>query len=318
MGSPVHLAHKEGISVQRFVISMSMRRIIAIVAAVLLSVGAFAPAVVSAQTRGVTHHFVGPKSYYLALGDSLAFGFQIDFNWDDGYNDDFYAHLHGNYPNLALVNYGCPGETSVTFIHGGCPWPKFLLKNSYPGPQMQAAVNFIKAHPGQVSPVTLDMGANDVLPCFNEDNGQVDKICAQQAMANLEQNLPIIYSTLTAALDGQGDLLIMDYYDPFIREYPFTGQLAQQLNQLIQTDAAEYGIPVVDIYPQFTASDICSYTWICSIFDDVHCTDTGYAVIAGDFEGLYPYTSARAVPAVYPSVRGGLTPQQMSYFRTHF
>jgi lysophospholipase L1-like esterase len=296
------------------------RRIAPILAAALLSLVAFIPAVASAQSPSVHPHFVGPKSYYLALGDSLAFGFQIDLNWSSGYNDDFYAHLHGNDPNLSYTNYGCPGETSVTFINGDCPWPKFLLKNYYPGPQMQAAVNFIHAHPGQVSPVTLDMGANDLLPCFNEDNGQVNQACVQQAMVNLKQNLPTIYSTLATALDGQGDLLIMDYYDPFIGEYPFTGKFAQQLNQLIQTDAAQYGIPVVDIYPQFTASTICSYTWICSIFDDVHCKDLGYSVIAGDFEQLYPYASPRALPArtTPPATRWHLTPQQLQYLRTHF
>jgi hypothetical protein len=29
--------------------------------------------------------FVGPKSRYLALGDSLAFGFQPDLDWSHGY-----------------------------------------------------------------------------------------------------------------------------------------------------------------------------------------------------------------------------------------
>jgi len=296
-----------------------IRRMTMILAALAIALAGFAPARASAQSPLVHHQFVGPKDYYLALGDSLAFGFQPDLNWDNGYNNDFYAHLHANDPNLAFINYGCPGETSVTFLNGGCPWPKFLLKNRYPGAQMQAALNFIQAHPGQVSPVTLDMGANDLLNCFNENNGHVNKTCAVHAVANVEQNLPTIYSNLVTALNGQGDLLIMDYYDPFIKEYPFTAQFVQQLNQIIQTDAAKYGIPVVDIYPQFTTSDICSYTWICSIFHDVHCKDLGYSVIAGDFEQIYPYASPRAASApAYPQLGQHLTPQQAQYMRGHF
>ncbi|MDQ2743507.1 MAG: hypothetical protein M3Z66_14615, partial [Chloroflexota bacterium] len=40
---------------------------------------------------------VGPKAYYLALGDSLAFGYQPDFNYGNGYAPDFYHNLqtHG-------------------------------------------------------------------------------------------------------------------------------------------------------------------------------------------------------------------------------
>src|SRR5437763_9644375 len=64
---------------------------------------------------------VGPKAYYLALGDSLAYGYQPDGDIVHGYADDFYTDLqpHGT---MSLTNLACPGETSGTFIHGGCPY----------------------------------------------------------------------------------------------------------------------------------------------------------------------------------------------------
>ena len=34
---------------------------------------------------------------------------------------------------------------------------------------------------------------------------------------------------------------------------------------------------------------ICSYTWMCSFFHDIHATDRGYAVIAGAFEATTGY-----------------------------
>jgi len=294
------------------------RRVLPALVALILSFMALAPVVASASSPRVHPHFVGPKSHYLALGDSLGYGYQPDFNWDDGYNDDFYAALHSRDSNLSITNYACPGETSVSFLNNTCPY-KFLVKNWYWGSQLQAADSFIQTYRGQVSPVTLDIGANDLLNCFS--NGNINQTCAQQAFANVEQNLPIIYSNLVSALSGQGDLLIMDYYDPYISQYPNTAPYVQQLNQIIQSDAARYGIPVVDIYPQFNTSTICSYTWICTWpFYDVHATDTGYAVIADDFEQLYPYAGPRkgTIPTPTRPAQWHLTPQQRAYLSSHF
>ena len=77
---------------------------------------------------------VGPKKYYLALGDSLAFGFQPDFDFGHGYVDYFFSNLkrHGV---KDLVNLGCFAETSNTFINVSCPqW--FLRKYLYLGSQL--------------------------------------------------------------------------------------------------------------------------------------------------------------------------------------
>ena len=114
-----------------------------------------------ATTRVHTFSLVGPKSFYLALGDSLAYGYQPDLNYNQGYADDFFSNLksHGvkNY-----VNMSCPGESSSTFMHAGCPYA-FMHKYFYPGAQLAAAVKFLQNHVGQVSPVTLGIGANDVM-----------------------------------------------------------------------------------------------------------------------------------------------------------
>src|ERR1700743_2433782 len=74
----------------------------------------------------------GPGSTYLALGDSLVYGyhaaqFQNELkekgfveaaNFDDGYVDDFGATLKLLNPKLTIVNDGCPGETTDTMIKG--------------------------------------------------------------------------------------------------------------------------------------------------------------------------------------------------------
>jgi len=71
-----------------------------------------------------------PKHYYLALGDSLAYGVQPDkvarglppSAYNTGFVDLFAARLRARNPKLEVVNYACPGESTVTFVLGVCPW----------------------------------------------------------------------------------------------------------------------------------------------------------------------------------------------------
>ncbi len=58
-----------------------------------------------AHTRLAASSVIGPKKYYLALGDSLAFGYQPNFDFSHGYVDDFFSNLktHGT---TTLANMG--------------------------------------------------------------------------------------------------------------------------------------------------------------------------------------------------------------------
>ncbi len=58
-----------------------------------------------AHTRLSASSVIGPKKYYLALGDSLAFGYQPNFDFSHGYVDDFFSNLktHGT---TTLANMG--------------------------------------------------------------------------------------------------------------------------------------------------------------------------------------------------------------------
>src|SRR5690349_9800703 len=68
--------------------------------------------------------YQSPQRYYLALGDSIAYGFQPNkanvspAAADTGYVDLFASRLRKLSPKLQVVNYGCPGESSVTFARG--------------------------------------------------------------------------------------------------------------------------------------------------------------------------------------------------------
>ncbi len=251
---------------------------------------------VSAHVHAHSFSPVGPKQYYLALGDSLAFGYQPDWNFSHGYADDFFRELktHGV---QTYVNLACPGETSFTMIHGHCPYP-LLRKYPYLGAQLDAAVNYLNVHRGAVSPVTLDIGANNLLPGIDPKNCTVDGDKYNAILALLDTDLTqVILPKLHAALlvNGEvtGDFIINNYYDPFQNTCPQTIPYVQQLNQHLANDVSGYGV-IVDTFRAFGGSvtpdpNTCSYTWMCSIFKDIHATNQGYSVIAGMFEGAVGY-----------------------------
>src|SRR6266700_3345067 len=129
------------------------RRIVVPFALAVLLLFAFAPAALAAShSQGPPFHLVGPKQHYLALGDSLAFGVQPNGDFTHGYVNDLFQTLHDE-GTKDVKNLGCPGETSSTFINGGCPF----APQGTPS-QLASAMAFLLAHPGKVSPVTLDIG----------------------------------------------------------------------------------------------------------------------------------------------------------------
>src|SRR5437870_1074959 len=116
----------------------SLKRLVVVVGIVCAVV---VPLRVTASPSAGLHRppiFHPPAPYYLALGDSLAFGFQEakflhelsagtydPATFNTGYDADFAAMIRplapGGHP-FTEVNYGCPGETTTSMIRGGCPF----------------------------------------------------------------------------------------------------------------------------------------------------------------------------------------------------
>lgn len=233
---------------------------------------------------------IGPKKYYLALGDSLAFGYQPDFDFFQGYVDDFFTDLkkHGV---KQMMNLGCFAESSSTFINGKCPvW--YLRKQWYAGSQLESALNFLHSHRGQVSPVTLDIGANDlqrdvktsnctISPNFDKDLAKLDKDLTGIILPQLKQAL-----TVNGKLTG--DIVLMNYYNPYQNICPKQVSYIQKFNEHLAEDVKGFGI-ISDVFSAFGGSktpnpNICSYTWMCSVFHDIHASNKGYRAIASAFE----------------------------------
>jgi lysophospholipase L1-like esterase len=250
--------------------------------------------ILTPTTFAATHvhpfSLVGPKSFYLALGDSLAYGYQPDLNYNQGYADDFFSNLksHGvkNY-----VNMSCPGESSSTFMNGGCPYA-FMHKYFYLGTQLSAAVSFLHNHTGQVSPVTLDIGANDVMGDVSASKCTLNSKFATD-LAHLDTNLtgtilPQLKAALTVKGKVTGDLILMNYYDPYQNICPNSVSIIETFNQHLANDINGFGT-IVNVFKAFGGagtpnSNVCKYTWMCSVFTNIHATNKGYSVIASTFE----------------------------------
>ncbi len=272
--------------------SQSFMRLLASVASALLLVIVSTPATWARPSVDRTNLSIGPRQYYLALGNSLAFGYQPDLDFDHGYVDDFSMNLQ-TYGSKQTANLGCPEETSASFINGGCPYA-VLRKFPYEGNQLSAALLYLTEHQGQVSPVTLDIGANDMLPDLSNTTCTIDAEKFKADLSTLDTNLaqvilPRLHAAMTVNGVMTGDLLVENYYDPYQNQCPNTVPFMQEMNSHIATDVQSFGT-LVDVFSAFGGGatpnpNICIYTWICnSSFHDVHSTRPGYQVIAKAFE----------------------------------
>jgi lysophospholipase L1-like esterase len=251
-------------------------------------------------------------SYYLALGDSLSRGVQPDaagvgVETAQGYPDLVYAQLSRAHPGLKLVQLGCPGETTVTMLHGGiCRYPG--------GSQLAAAVTFLRAHRGQVPLLTIDIGANDPEACGSASDLAKLASCADQIPATAARLAAILASLRAAA--GPGVRIVgMSYYLPALAQWRqgmlgqvvarVSARLAAVFNALLDSTYAQAGADVADVFGAFDTSDfgdplvvpgigslprnvarICEWTWECAPpprGPNQHANPAGYHVIANAF-----------------------------------
>jgi lysophospholipase L1-like esterase len=227
----------------------------------------------------------GPQSYYLALGDSIAYGIQPDKGgqptFDTGYVDPFAARLRKLSPKIKVVNYGCPGESSVTFTRGGCPWLREgqKLHDPFRGAQQKAALSFLRSHPGQVSPITLTLWGNDLAPLSARGNN------AQKAIASFASRLDAILGQLRSAAPT-AEIIVTGAWNLEADKFKKTEPLYRSLDAAIARTAAASRARVAKMYAVFTPPGnvrrVCALTYICAM-GDPHPNDAGYRAMANAF-----------------------------------
>jgi|SoimicmetaTmtLPB_FD_contig_51_1467821_length_1053_multi_2_in_0_out_0_1 lysophospholipase L1-like esterase len=255
-------------------------------------------------------HADGEETFYLALGTSLAVGFQPGpGETEKGYVDVLWRSVGEQIPGLTLRNVGCPGETSRSMITG-----KHSLCHYAAGSQLDAAVAFLQAHPGQVAFITVEVGANDFIEQCLPGSGRLDRACAADLLPRLQARLTRIVDALQTA-GSDVPIVGMTYYDPLLGYWglvPGGRALARadqrvwmDLNETFTAAYTDAGVAVADVAATFRIDDFtdtvvvpgrgelpvnvaltCRWTWFCSprFAGDPHANAIGYRKIADTFD----------------------------------
>jgi lysophospholipase L1-like esterase len=206
---------------------------------------------------------------YLALGDSVAFGYvppqavpapdYFDPRSFVGYPEDVARALH-----LGVSNASCPGETTASFLVPGAPSngcenspgssvgyrTEYPLHVQYRGTQMQYALRYLATH-RHTWLVTIDIGANDVFLC-QETTADA---CASTAefdavLDEIQANLTTIYTLIRHVAHYHGLLVALTYYSV---SYSDPAEVAgtEALDSVIASVTEKFGGKVADGFAAF-------------------------------------------------------------------
>jgi lysophospholipase L1-like esterase len=266
--------------------------------------------VLASLSLGAPPAGAGTDGFYVSLGDSLSVGFQPNRGeTEKGYVDELWRRVLDTMPTLQLQKFGCVGETTTSMVDG-----TGSLCTYDAGSQLAEAVAFLEANAGQISFVTIDIGANDVVDgCMDFDTGVLNRTCVEELLPDLSARVTSIVDALRAAVGPDVPVVGMTYYDPFLGLWGLvpggkvlarTAQRAWRTFDAALTEAyVGAGAAVADVAATFRTDDFetkvvvdgrrvpinvaltCRWTWFCSkVYEgDPHANTIGYRKIARTF-----------------------------------
>lgn len=216
-------------------------------------------------------------SQYLALGDSVTFGYEErqvvpapDYRNAasfPGYPEQLGAELH-----LAVANAACPGETSASLVNAAAPSngcennPAHTSDNyrmtsplhvRYKGSQLAFALSYLHTH-HDVRLVTLMIGANDFFLCQETTADHCASTAEQQSTAaGVVRNIHTILSAIRNRAHYQGQLVIVNYYSLNYGSAAVSGQ-SKLLNQVQDAAAKPFHVRIANGYSEFRAAAVHS------------------------------------------------------------
>lgn len=214
-------------------------------------------------------------SRYLALGDSVTFGYEESTvvpapDYPDassflGYPEQLGAELH-----LVVTNAACPGETSSSLINAsaqsnGCENSVasppadyrvlYPLHVRYKGAQLAYAVAYLRAH-HDITLVSLMIGANDYFVCVATTADGCSSAAEQHAvLAKVTANVRQILSTIRHKAHYGGQLAIVNYYS---LNYALASNnaLSNALNTTMDAAAKPFHVVVANGYGELRAAAV--------------------------------------------------------------
>jgi lysophospholipase L1-like esterase len=233
-----------------------------LVTAVLVAAGVVAPGLVDPGAGAST------GGTYLALGDSVAFGYRPAGerpapDYHDPASFVGYPELVGRRLGLSVTNASCPGETVASMISasqpsngcentngkGGGFRTHFPLHVSYRGSQLAYAVRYLGSH-HHVRLITIDIGLNDVEVCHAiTADGCASPAERTSLVSEVGQGLLRIYRTLRAA-GYSGPIVALTYYTSDYDD-PADVAITRDLDKVISQATVAAGGSVADGYGVF-------------------------------------------------------------------
>ena len=207
----------------------AVRRVLALTAAMVVVAVTAAIAAGAASADPVTGS--DANGTYLALGDSVAFGFVPPNavpapNYRDAHSFIGYPEYLAQQLNERVSNASCPGETTASMLvadaqSNGCENSPgspvgyatlFPLHVQYQGTQMDYALHYLAAHK-HTRLVTIDVGANDAFLCQETTADHCTSGAELLGVANeIAANLTTIFHDLRDVAGYSGPIVALTYY----------------------------------------------------------------------------------------------------------
>jgi hypothetical protein len=214
---------------------------------------------IAASAQGAS----GPR--YLALGDSVTFGFitQAGFEYVNADNFIGFPTYASQDAKLNVINAACPGETTGSFLSSAAPddgcrqfrTAGAQLHVSYSSTQLDFALAFLKSHP-QTRLITVGLGADDVL--LLRAACQSDPLCIANGLPAVLAGVTANMETILNDLRGTGftgTIIIVNYYSIDYSD-PTETAVTSALNDALAAAAAQAGGVVADVFTAFQAATV--------------------------------------------------------------
>ena len=251
---------------------------------------------------------VVPGSQYLALGDSVTFGYMEKTvvpapNYGiaasfPGYPEQLGARLH-----LSVANAACPGETAASLVNASAPsngcenspshnpadsYRIHPLHVNYTGSQLAFALSYLRSH-HNVRLVTLMVGANDFFLCQETmADGCASTAERNATVASVTKNIRTILSAVRNKAHYNGQLVIVNYYS-LNYSSPAINAQSQLLNTVQDAAAKPFGVKIADGYGELEAASAHS--------GDNSCTAGLLTQLSAGGCGIHPSYAGQALLA---------------------